>query len=103
MEGVMSTFNKQPDFVSIERAAEMLSVSTKTIRNWIKSGDLPAFETGPKLIRINVLDIRAFCRPARNLNWNKHHKSRSDMTSKARAAYGDSLVQEMLGAQALDE
>jgi|GEM_PF-1320140 len=93
----MSTFNApHPDFVSVERAAEMLSVSTKTIRNWIKSGELPAFETGPKLIRISVLDIRAFCKPARSLTWRKIDNPRSHLTRKARNKHENDLVLDVL-------
>ena len=88
MEGVMSTLENLPDFVSVERAAEILSVSEKTIRNWIKSGDLPAFEAGPKLIRIHILDIRAFCKPG---GWSARSISRSSLTAKARQAKKSTL------------
>jgi excisionase family DNA binding protein len=102
MEGVMSTFNNHPDFVSVERAAEMLSVSTKTIRNWIKSGDLPAFEAGPKLLRISVLDIRAFCKPVSRANWKPRVTSRTDLTAKTRENYGHAKMREVLGRGPFD-
>lgn len=81
----MSTFETHPDFVSVEKAAEALSVSTKTIRSHIKSGKLPAYEIGPKLIRINVLDLRAFCRPLATSKAVENGKTRSELTAAARA------------------
>ncbi|MFM1784684.1 MAG: hypothetical protein RLZZ579_961 [Actinomycetota bacterium] len=81
----MSTFESSADFVSVETAAEALSVSTKTIRSHIKSGKLPAYEIGPKLIRINVLDLRAFCKPVAQSPAVAQGKTRSDMTAAARA------------------
>jgi excisionase family DNA binding protein len=85
MEVILSTFEKHPDFVSVEKAAEALSVSTKTIRSHIKSGKLPAYEVGPKLIRINVLDLRAFCKPLAITKALEVGKTRSEMTAAARA------------------
>jgi excisionase family DNA binding protein len=82
----MSTFNQQHNFVSVDQAAEMLAVSTKTIRNWIKSGELPAFEAGPKLIRINLLDLRAFCKPSLASTIQDRVARRSGLTAKARSA-----------------
>lgn len=82
----MSNLESNPDFVSVDKAAERLSVSTKTIRNWIKSGRLPAYETGPKLIRISVLDLRAFCKPARQVNWTPVDTDRSKLMHKARTS-----------------
>jgi excisionase family DNA binding protein len=81
----------------------MLSVSTKTIRNWIKSGELPAFETGPKLIRISVLDIRAFCKPASSLSWRKIDNPRTHLTRKARNKSADDLVFDALPAEDPDD
>lgn len=80
----MSSSDSNPDYVSVDKAAESLSVSTKTIRNWIKTGKLPAYETGPKLIRINVLDLRAFCKPARQANWLPIVDERSKLMHSAR-------------------
>jgi len=80
----MSNLDSNPDYVSVDTAAESLSVSTKTIRNWIKSGKLPAYETGPKLIRINVLDLRAFCKPAHQANWKQAVDGRSNSMKPAR-------------------
>lgn len=52
-----------PDLVSIERAAEFLGVTTRTVRLWISSGELPALRLGKRLIRIDYEDLRNFCKP----------------------------------------
>lgn len=75
-----------PQYVSIDEAAKILSVSTRTIRNWIESGGLPAIEAGPKLLRIDVLDLRAFCRPTLAAKSGASRPSRSSMTRSAREA-----------------
>jgi excisionase family DNA binding protein len=80
----MSNLESNPDFVSVEEAAASRSVCAKTIRNWIKSGRLPAYEMGPKLIRISVLDLKAFAKPARQDNWVSLNADRSAMTASAR-------------------
>lgn len=80
----MSNLESNPDYVSVDAAAESLSVSTKTIRNWIKTGKLPAYEAGPKLIRINVLELRAFCKPARLTSWTPIVDERSKLMDSAR-------------------
>ena len=80
----MSNIESNPDYVSVEAAAASRSVCTKTIRNWIKSGKLPAYEMGPKLIRISVVDLKAFAKPARQDNWASLNADRSAMTESAR-------------------
>jgi excisionase family DNA binding protein len=54
---------ESPDLVSIERAAQFLSVTTRTVRQWIKTGDLPAKRLGKRMIRIDFEDLRLFCKP----------------------------------------
>jgi excisionase family DNA binding protein len=87
----MSNLESNPDFVSVEVAAASRSVCTKTIRNWIKSGKLPAYEMGPKLIRISVLDLKAFAKPARQDNWASLNADRSAMTESARKKLSDQV------------
>jgi excisionase family DNA binding protein len=58
-----SLFMSTPDLVSIERAAEFLGVTTRTVRLWISSGELPALRLGKRLIRIDYEDLRNFCKP----------------------------------------
>jgi len=54
---------ESPDLVSIERAAEFLSVTTRTVRKWISTGELPAKRLGKRTIRIDFEDLRIFCKP----------------------------------------
>lgn len=53
-----------PALMTIEQAAEHLQVSTKTIRRWIKSGDLVAHRFGHQW-RISKSDLLAFIRMRR--------------------------------------
>jgi excisionase family DNA binding protein len=50
--------------LSIEGAATYLSVSTKTIRRRIASGDLPAYRVGRNgPVRLRVTDLEAYLEP----------------------------------------
>ena len=49
---------------SIEEVAGILKVSTKTIRRWIKSGELVAHQIGRQW-RISDADLQAFVRMRR--------------------------------------
>ena len=49
--------------VSLSEAAEMLGVTTKTIRRYIAARKLPAYRVGPRLIRVDVADIEALLKP----------------------------------------
>ncbi|MEY1676474.1 helix-turn-helix domain-containing protein [Gordonia sp. ABKF26] len=44
-------------FVSIQQAADHLSVSPKTVRRWIGDGRLTAHRAGPRLIRIPTAEL----------------------------------------------
>jgi excisionase family DNA binding protein len=46
-------------FFTIRDVAEFLDVSTRSVRRWIKSGDLPAHRFGAA-VRISETDLRAF-------------------------------------------
>ncbi len=50
------------DPLTIRDAAAHFGVSTKTVRRWIASGDLPARRVGPRLVRIDAADVAAFGR-----------------------------------------
>lgn len=48
----------QPDILSVDQAAEFLDVHTQTIRNYIRSGKLPAYRlAGERYIRILRKDL----------------------------------------------
>lgn len=51
-----------PSRITIAAAAESRNVSTRTVRRWIAAGLLPAYRTGPHLIRINPADLDALDR-----------------------------------------
>ena len=45
--------------VSVDDAAEQLQVNPKTIRRYVAAGRLPAYRTGPRLIRVCQDDVDA--------------------------------------------
>ncbi|UUZ59609.1 helix-turn-helix domain-containing protein [Nocardioides sp. B-3] len=45
-----------PVYLSLEEAAEAMSVSVRTIRRWIAAGTLPAYRCGRRAIRIKLED-----------------------------------------------
>ena len=46
---------------TVERVAEILGVHPETVRNWIKSGELPAIDLGGRAgYRISQRDLDAF-------------------------------------------
>ena len=48
-----------PVYLSLEEAAEAMSVSVKTIRRWIAAGTIPAYRCGKRAIRIKLEDLEA--------------------------------------------
>ena len=52
----------QKQMVSPKGAAEMLAVSTRTIRRYVKAGKLPASYVSARTIRIRVADIETLMR-----------------------------------------
>ena len=50
--------------ITPDELAEYLKVSLDTIHRAIRSGTLPAFRIGPRLLRIRTEDARTFLRPA---------------------------------------
>lgn len=55
-------WKKAKEYYSINEAAEILSVHPNTIRNWIRSGALPAGRAGYQW-RIAEEDLRAIVEP----------------------------------------
>ena len=54
---------KARGMVSLAEAAELAGLSTKTLRRRIAEGALPAFRTGPRLIRVYPADLVALVKP----------------------------------------
>ena len=50
---------RTPKFFTTDQIAECLDVSPRTVRRWIKSGDLPVHRFGAAA-RISEVDLRAF-------------------------------------------
>lgn len=55
-------------FISLSAAAEMLGISVHTLRRRIAAGELPAFRSGKRIIRVRVSDLEKILRrvPATN-------------------------------------
>ncbi len=48
-----------PKLVTLDAAGEILGVTSKSIRNYIAAGLLPAYRVGPKLLRVEESDVLA--------------------------------------------
>lgn len=48
-----------PAYVSLEEAADAMSVSVRTIRRWIAAGTIPAYRCGTRAIRIKLEDLES--------------------------------------------
>lgn len=48
---------KPGTFISLSTAADMLGISVHTLRRRIAAGELPAFRTGRRIIRVRVGDL----------------------------------------------
>lgn len=49
-------------FVSLAQAADILGISVHTLRRRIAAGELPAFRTGRRIIRVRVHDLEKLLR-----------------------------------------
>ncbi|KRF07321.1 MULTISPECIES: helix-turn-helix domain-containing protein [Nocardioides] len=65
----MTTKRELPVYLSLEQAAEVLSVSTKTIRRRISDGTIPAYQCGRRPIRIRLDDLEAALRRIPSARW----------------------------------
>lgn len=53
----------KPDtYISMSQAADMLSISVPTLRRRIAAGELAAFRSGRRIIRIRVSDLEKMLR-----------------------------------------
>jgi len=50
------------EYITVADVMHMLSVSERTVRQWIADGDLPAFRAG-RLIRVRRSDVLAMLVP----------------------------------------
>lgn len=58
----MSRTRNLPTYLSLEEAAEIMSLSTRTIRRRISDGTIPAYQCGRRPIRIRLDDLEAALR-----------------------------------------
>lgn len=49
-------------FISLSTAADTLGISVHTLRRRIAAGELPAFRTGRRIIRVRVCDLEKILR-----------------------------------------
>lgn len=61
--GNSGTDRVKPEFVSLRDAAFTLSVSVKTVRQWIAAGDLRAYRRGKRIIRVRAEDLELLMKP----------------------------------------
>lgn len=60
MSAIEST--KPGAFISLSAAADILGISVHTLRRRIAAGELPAFRTGRRIIRVRVSDLEKLLR-----------------------------------------
>lgn len=65
----MSRKRELPVYVSLEEAADMMSLSTKTIRRRISDGTIPAYQCGRRPIRIRLDELEAALRRIPSARW----------------------------------
>ena len=58
-----------PVYLSVEEAAQVMSVSSKTIRRRISDGTIPANQCGRRIIRIRLDELEAAFRPIPSAGW----------------------------------
>ncbi len=58
-----------PVYVSLEQAAQMMSLSTRTIRRRISDGTIPAYNCGRRPIRIRLDDLESALRRIPSARW----------------------------------
>jgi excisionase family DNA binding protein len=65
----MSRKKELPTYVSLEEAAEIMSLSSRTIRRRISDGTIPAYQCGRRPIRIRLDELEAALRRVPSARW----------------------------------
>ena len=65
----MTKKRELPIYVSLEQAAEIMSLSTRTIRRRISDGTIPAYQCGRRPIRIRLDELEAALRRIPSARW----------------------------------
>ncbi|MEI5674965.1 MULTISPECIES: helix-turn-helix transcriptional regulator [unclassified Nocardioides] len=58
----MTRKRELPVYVSLDEAAEIMSLSTRTIRRRISDGTIPAYQCGRRSIRLRLDELEAALR-----------------------------------------
>lgn len=64
-----TTTKALPVYLSLEEAAQVMSLSVKTIRRRIADGTIPAYQCGRRPIRIRLEDLEAALRRIPSARW----------------------------------
>lgn len=54
--------SKPGAFISLGEAADILGISVHTLRRRIAAGELPAFRSGRRIIRVRLIDLERILR-----------------------------------------
>jgi excisionase family DNA binding protein len=54
---------RRPELIGLQEAADYCDVSYRTVRRWIASGHLNAVRVGPRLLKVDALELEAFLQP----------------------------------------
>lgn len=65
----MARKTELPVYVSLDEAAQMMSLSTRTIRRRISDGTIPAYQCGGRAIRIRLDELEAALRRIPSARW----------------------------------
>lgn len=57
------------NYVTLAEAAELMSVSIKTVRRRIADGTLPAYRCGQRIIRVRLEDLQLVFRRIPSAKW----------------------------------
>ena len=66
---LMARHSQLPVYLSLEEAAEVMSLSTRTIRRRISDGTIPAYQCGRRPIRIRLDELEAALRRIPSARW----------------------------------
>lgn len=59
----VATTSEAAGLVTIQEAAKTVSVTERTVRNWIRDGLLTGYRFGPKIIRIERSELLGLATP----------------------------------------
>jgi len=65
----MASKRELPVYLSLDEAAEIMSLSVKTIRRRISDGTIPAYQCGRRPIRIRLDELEAALRRIPSARW----------------------------------